>query len=168
MDLLLVIDMQNVYLPGSPWACEGIVEASQYIEKIIPSFNHVVFTLFRPPESPKGQWCEYNRINQKIDEDEWMNEPLSIFKPYMNQRNTYFKSTYAFHHPILEDYDTIYITGVVAECCVLSTIFSLIDEGKKVIILEPGIAGETRHKTQEIKDLLQGLSPLHVEFKSSH
>ena len=27
MDMLLVVDMQNVYLPGQKWACDRIQEA---------------------------------------------------------------------------------------------------------------------------------------------
>lgn len=168
MELLLIIDMQNVYLPESPWGCVGILEAAHSIEKLIPQFDHVAFTLFDPPLDPKGQWRVYNKENKAINEDAWMNAPLDQLKPYMNANNTYHKSTYAFDHPMLDNYDTVYIAGVVAECCVLSTIFSLIDQGKKVIVLEDAIAGENKQKIEEIKDIMQGLVPLHIEFKKKH
>lgn len=167
MELLLIIDMQNVYLPSSPWACVGILEAADSIEKLISQFKHVAFTLFDPPLDPKGQWCLYNKENKAINEDEWMNAPIDVLLPYMHENNTYHKSTYAFNDPMLEKYDTVYVTGVVAECCVLSTIFSLIDQGKKVIVLEDAIAGENKEKIKEIKDIMQGLSPMHIEFKRS-
>ena len=64
----------------------------------------------------------------------------------------------------IQEFDHIYVTGVVAECCVLSTIFTLIDMGKKVYYLQQGIAGENSDKERQVINLLQGLSPLHVEF----
>ena len=36
-DLLLVIDLQNVYLPGEEWACPSMPEAVKNIAKIIDS-----------------------------------------------------------------------------------------------------------------------------------
>lgn len=167
MELLLIIDMQNVYLPGSPWSCMGICDTVSVIKKLIPKFEHVAFTLFDPPIHPTGQWRAYNEANKAINDNKWMNAPIESLTSYMNEANTYHKSTYAFKDKMLEDYDTVYIAGVVAECCVLSTIFYLIDIGKKVIVLEDAIAGEDQHKIEEIKDIMKGLGPLHIEFKRS-
>ena len=65
----------------------------------------------------------------------------------------------------LDRFDTIYITGVIAECCVLSTVFSLIDMGKKIIYCKNGIAGENEEREQAVIRVLEELSPLHVEFE---
>lgn len=65
----------------------------------------------------------------------------------------------------LEQFDTIYITGVIAECCVLSTIFSLIDIGKKIIYCKDGIAGQSEEKEKAVIKILEDLSPLHVVFE---
>ena len=48
----------------------------------------------------------------------------------------------------------------------LSTIYDLIDMGKKVVYLSEGIAGETREKEEMVKNILSGLSPLHLIFQS--
>ena len=42
-DLLLVIDMQNVYLPDQPWACETVAHTKANILKL---------RLFSPAISP--------------------------------------------------------------------------------------------------------------------
>mgnify|MGYP000570961584 CR=1 FL=1 len=34
-DLLLVIDMQNVYLPDQPWACETVAHTKANILKLL-------------------------------------------------------------------------------------------------------------------------------------
>ena len=36
-DLLLVIDMQNVYLPGQEWACPSIIRSSGHIRTLLDS-----------------------------------------------------------------------------------------------------------------------------------
>ena len=65
----------------------------------------------------------------------------------------------------LDKFDTIYITGVISECCVLSTIFSLIDMGKKIIYCNNGIAGKNEQKEKAVIDVLEELLPLHIEFE---
>lgn len=74
-DLFLIVDMQNVYLPGQPWGCERAADAAT---------------------------------------------------------------------------------------CILSTVFDLIDMGKKVIYLKKCIAGKTPEKEDMVIKLLKGLSPLHL------
>src|SRR5699024_11879453 len=61
-DLLLIIDMQNVYLPGQPWACPNIKHAIPYIKKKISEFpeNQIIFTKYLPFHHPKGIWKDYN------------------------------------------------------------------------------------------------------------
>ena len=57
------------------------------------------------------------------------------------------------------------MTGVVAECCVLSTVLDLVDMGKKVVYLQEGIAGESRKKEEEVVSVLKGMSPVHILFR---
>lgn len=61
-------------------------------------------------------------------------------------------------------YERVFVAGVVAECCVLSSVMDLIDQGKKVMYLTGGIAGVSREKEEMVIKLLEGMSPLHINF----
>lgn len=171
-DFLLVIDMQNAYLPGNPWGCSRMKEVIQYTLHAIDKFpkDQVAFTRFLPPENPEGAWREYNQTNKNINRNAWMNEFVDELKPYICGNNTYSKSVYSCCknkelYRKLEQYEHIFVTGVVAECCVLSTVLDLVDMGKKVIYLQEGIAGESRKKEEEVVSVLKGMSPVHIHFR---
>ena len=67
-DLLLVIDMQNVYTKGQEWACKGIEHASASILRLLNSqkTKQVIFTQYLATEHPDGVWKEYNKVNKGI------------------------------------------------------------------------------------------------------
>ena len=171
-DLLLIIDMQNVYLPGQPWACEGIEGAITNIRKAIAQFpqDQILFTWYIPSQDPKGVWKDYNTVNAEINADPWLNDYIKELKPYLNGKNLYPKSVYSCCgdekiRSIITQYERVFVAGVVAECCVLSTVFDLIDMGKKVVYLKQGIAGECVKKANAVLEVLEGFSPLHVDFE---
>ena len=171
-DLLLVIDMQNVYLPGNKWACDNMPRAIKCIEKMITKFpkENVIFTKFISDPNAKEQWEEYNKVNSEVNRDEYLNELVPEIAKYVDSTNCYEKSVYSSAkiceiRKRIEEADTIYVTGVVAECCVLSTIFDLIDMGKKVVYVKDGIAGQNDEKERCVMEVLRGASPVHVIFK---
>ena len=71
-DLLLVIDMQNVYLPDQPWACETVAHTKANILKLLEKHpkNQTIFTRYIAAEHPVGTWKTYNELNRKINEEE--------------------------------------------------------------------------------------------------
>lgn len=173
-DFLLVIDMQNAYLPGNPWGCCRMKEAIQFTLHAIEKFpkDQVAFTRFIPPKNPEGTWKEYNQTNKNINRDTRMNEFVEELKPYICEDNMYSKSVYSCCknkdlHRTLRQYERIFVTGVVAECCVLSTVLDLVDMGKKVIYLQKGIAGESVEKEEEVVSVLKGMSPVHILFRET-
>jgi nicotinamidase-related amidase len=60
--------------------------------------------------------------------------------------------------------DRVVVTGVVAECCVLSTVLALIDEGIYTIYLTDAVSGFDVPKEEATKLILSGLSPLHLKM----
>ncbi len=173
-DFLLVIDMQNAYLPGNPWGCASMKKAIQYILHTMEKFpvEQVAFTRFLPPKNPEGAWKEYNQTNKNINRNAWMNEFVEELQPFICADNTYSKSVYSCCkneelYRKLRQYERIFVTGVVAECCVLSTVLDLVDMGKKVIYLQKGIAGGSEKKEKEVVSVLKGMSPVHILFRSS-
>lgn len=147
-DLLLVIDMQNVYLPDQPWACETVAHTKANILKLLEKHpkNQTIFTRYIAAEHPVGTWKTYNELNRKINEDPWMNELMDGIKEAAETYLIYDKSTYSsFQVPAIRQAarkaDRIILTGVVSECCVLSTFFEGIDLGCKLIWLTDATSG---------------------------
>lgn len=169
---LLIIDMQNVYLPENEWACIKMSQTIQYIEEKIKNFseNQIFFTKHQASENPQGIWKEYNEKYSKINSNKYLNDYIPELKKYITTDNLFVKTGFSglSNKNLLESlnrFDTIYITGVVAECCVLSTIFSLIDMGKKIIYCNNGIAGQNEETEKAVIKVLEELSPLHVIFE---
>ena len=100
-DLLLVIDMQNVYLPDQPWACETVAHTKANILKLLEKHpkNQTIFTRYIAAEHPVGTWKTYNELNRKINEDPWMNELMDGIKEAAETYLIYDKSTYSSRHP---------------------------------------------------------------------
>ena len=96
-DLLLVIDMQNVYLPDQPWACETVAHTKANILKLLEKHpkNQTIFTRYIAAEHPVGTWKTYNELNRKINEDPWMNELMDGIKEAAETYLIYDKSTYS-------------------------------------------------------------------------
>lgn len=169
---LLVIDMQNVYLPENEWSCIRMHEVIKYIEEKITDFpkNQIFFTEHKAFKNPKGIWKTYNKKYDEINSNDYLNDYIPELKKYLTNNNLFIKSGFSAlsNKNLLEKldkFDTIYITGVIAECCVLSTIFSLVDMGKKIIYCSNGIAGQSKEKEKAVIEVLQELSPLHVVFE---
>ena len=68
-DLLLVIDMQNVYTKGQEWACEEVEKASDSILRLLNSraLSQVIFTQYLATKHPEGVWKEYNKVNAAVN-----------------------------------------------------------------------------------------------------
>ena len=170
-DLLLVIDMQNVYLPDQEWACPRITQASRNIRRLLDSgkIGNVLFTQFLAPEEPSGRWQEYNREYRAINEDVWLCALNDEFLPYLKQYPLALKSTFSsLKAPqVLEaaaKADRILLTGVVAECCVLATMLEAIDLGFPIIYLPDCCAGQTPEKEARVMGVADSFSPVHMEI----
>lgn len=170
-DLLLVIDMQNVYTKGQKWACLDTEGAAERINRIISSeiCEQVIFTRFLPSGKPKGVWKDYNEENAEVNMDMYANEMLPHFSDQLKRYPLYTKSVYSSLAipEVLEAAKRagrVVVAGVVAECCVLSTVFALIDAGIYTIYLTDGTSGLDREKESAVKRILSGLEPLHLSM----
>ena len=173
-ELLLVIDLQNAYAPGGVWACEGMQETCMRLRELLDSGwaertgTQVVLTRFLASETATGVWAEYNRVNAEVNAD----ANACALHPLMNaaaeRYPVYDKSVYsALSIPALAELAKgarrVAVAGVVAECCVLSTVMALIDAGCSVVWLTDAIAGETAEKKAAVENVLQGLEYLHLQ-----
>lgn len=168
-DLLLVIDMQNVYTKGQKWECLDTDGVAGRIGRILEDgrCRDVIFTRYLAPEKPQGVWKDYNEANRDVNEDAYANEMMPQFTAALEQYPLYTKSVYSSLAipQVLEaakKAGRVVIAGVVAECCVLSTVMALIDEGIYTVYLKDGVAGLDRQKEQATELVLSGLEPLHI------
>ncbi len=170
-DLLLVIDMQNVYDEGGQWHCPGVQRAGEMICKILEEKTEkldVIFTAFAASENPKGVWIDYNRENHRVNQDDHANAIMDIFSGDLKKYPLYEKSTYSsLSIPKVQEAARkarrVILTGVVAECCVLSTAMALIDQGSYVFYLTDACAGINEETERAVETILEGLEPLHVK-----
>lgn len=183
-DTILVIDMQKVYQPGNPWACAHVNEAAQQIETLL---DHVLELRGAPSvlltryiaaadEDAQGVWADYNRENRAINENPVMNEFIPAIARYVEEFPYIDKCTYscfsneyvrvAADRSMVHD-GRVVLTGVVAECCVLSTFFEGTDAGYRFVYLTDACAGVDADSERAVQTILQGLSPLHVELMTT-
>ncbi len=173
-DLLIVIDFQNVYLPGEEWACPNAPEAVRNTCALIDSgkIGRVVFTRFTAPQQPVGTWNRYNSDNSEINHDAYLNEMIAEIQPYLNKWPVYEKSTYtSMRIPQLveaaKNADRVLLAGVVAECCVLATMMEAIDDGYHVVYLTDCVAGQSDAHEECIRKIAEGFVPVHAEVMDS-
>lgn len=169
--LLLVIDMQNVYLPGEKWECKNFNNALDSIKTIINKniCEKVIFTRFLANENPQGIWKDYNVENFDVNSDEWANELVDDLKDIIENYECYDKSVYSSYSidevkNEANKASCVVVTGVVAECCVLSTVMSLIDAGIYVVYLKDAVAGIDEETENATIKILEGLDSLHLKI----
>jgi len=166
--------MQNVYTKGQEWACEGVEAASASILRLLNSRmpEQVIFTRYLAAEHPEGVWKEYNEMNAAINADAWLNEMMPEFLPWVKTHPVYTKNVYSsFAVPEVvkaaKKARRLVISGVVAECCVLSTVLSAIDAGCKVIYLTDAVAGLNEASRTETEKIVSYFAPLHTELMTT-
>lgn len=170
-DLFLVVDMQNVYKKGGKWECLNTENVAKNINKIINSgIKNVIFTRFiANKKNPFGVWKNYNENYKDVNDDEFANKMIDELSPTIKNFPLYTKSVYSSLSikKILrtaKKSKRVVISGVIAECCVLSTIFALIDEGIYTIYLKDAISGLDKPKEDATELILSGLCPLHLKM----
>ena len=174
-DLLIVIDMQNVYKEGQPWGCCSVSTASANIRKLIDSGvfgDNIVFTKFLAPIVPEGSWADYNRANAAINEDTYLNEMMEEFKSYLDKYPVLTKSTYSSFEieelcEMAKEAEHVVLCGVVAECCVLSTALSAIDKGYPVIYISDAVSGLSPITEAEAANIVSYLAPIQSEVMTT-
>lgn len=173
-DLLVLVDFQNVYLPGQPWACPTMEKAMDNTLAVInaPGAPDYILTQYMAPEDPTGCWVRYNEEYADINADPFLCDFADPIKPLATGDKVIVKSTYSsLDSPALQAMlagkERIVLTGVVAECCVLATMMDAIDLGVEVIYLDDCIAGCSAENEQMIRTLAQSFSPMHTQVMTA-
>lgn len=174
---VLVVDMQNVYLEGQKWACPSIASAAANIRRVCRAMRGegpIVLTRFMPAPDPAGVWRDYNRINAAVNADVWLNELTDDMKALAEEVGApvFDKPWYSAWkseavRAALADADAVAVAGVVADCCVLSTVFDLIDAGKYVVYLRDAVAGVSAETEEATETVLRGLAYVHLRIETA-
>lgn len=169
-DLLMVVDMQNVYLEDQPWGCIETTKVIQDIRSLIDQKipDNILFTQFLPPQHPIGTWKQYNHKNQEINDTPWMSEIIADLAPYCSQYPLFSKEKYSsYSNPKVASAAAkarrVVLCGVMTECCVLFTLLSGIDAGNKIIYLTDACSGTCKEHQQFVECLAANYAPVHTE-----
>lgn len=173
-DILLIIDMQNAYKTGRPWCCPKMTPVTENIIRLLTTqqYRDVIFTRHLPARAPVGTWKNYNQHYDEINHNPQLSEIIDELKPYTGQAIILDKTTYSaasvlpgslFSVPC----PRIIITGVVAQCCVLSTVLGLIDRGNEIIYLKDAVAGQHQNFEDMTEAIINTFSPLHTTLMTT-
>lgn len=174
--LLLIIDMQNVYKEGQPWECKNYDNALYNILDLLNdghfSQDNTILTRYIASAHPTGVWKNYNKENAEINANQWYNDLDQELQLCCKDYKCYDKSTYSSYsikeiQEAANNASSVVITGVVAECCVLVTVSSLIDAGKYVYYITDAVAGLDNEKEEATIKVLEGLTPLHLSIMTT-
>lgn len=174
--LLLIIDMQNIYKEGQPWECKNYDNALSNILDLLNdghiSQDNTILTRYIASAHPTGVWKNYNMENAEINANQWYNDLDQKLQLRCKDYKCYDKSTYSSYsvkeiQEAANNASSVVITGVVAECCVLATVSSLIDDGKYVYYITDAIAGLDNEKEEATIKVLEGLTPLHLSIMTT-
>ena len=173
-DLLLIIDMQNVYAKGGEWECMDTEGAAANILRVVESgaVDSAIITKFIADKNPRGVWADYNQKYKSINDDKNANELLPQIAALAGRFPVYEKSKYSsLSVPQIREAalkaKRVVVAGVVDDCCVLSTVFELIDAGVYTVYLTDATSGLTKEKAAATRLTLEGLSPLHVKLMTT-
>lgn len=173
-DILLIIDMQNVYKKGQLWGCPNFDMITANIMKLL-SFQHfdtVFFTRHLPNPFPKGTWQRYNRYYEQINASSFQNELIPELLPMAVKHHILEKYTYSACSFLPQDLfkpplPRFVITGVIAHCCVLSTVMDLIDQGTPIIFLKDAVAGQHKNFEKMTAAIVNSFSPIHTKVMNT-
>ena len=173
-DLLLLVDFQNVYLPGNDWACPSMPEALQNTLRILDAEGapECVMTRFIAPAEPVGRWRDYNEAFREINENPDLAALAEVLAPYAGKATVVDKSTYSSMDApevlaAMEGKSAVVLTGVTAECCVLATMMDAMDLGYEVVYLYDCIAGQNAELEAQVRGIAEIFAPTQIAVMSS-
>lgn len=154
----LCVDMQRLFLPGSPWA---VPDLKRIVPPIIRLAEHqpqrTLFTRFIPPQKideAQGSWARlYEKwpgvLRSNLDEDAL--ELLPELAGHAPAERVIDKMVYS---PWLgatlggmlaaDGVDTLVVTGAETEVCVLATVIGAVERGYRVIVVADAICSSGR------------------------
>jgi nicotinamidase-related amidase len=158
----LCVDVQNLFLQPTPWHVPWLARILPAIERVSllhPERN--IFTRFIPPhraEDLPGTWQRYyERWPQMLQDrlDLQLLQLVPSIEAIAALGLTLDKPVYSpFANPRLLRYlrersiDSLIVTGVETDVCVLSAVLSAVDEGFRVVLVKDAL-GSSSNQTHD-------------------
>lgn len=160
---LVVIDMQQVFAAGSPWASPDYAAAAAGVERLRPAFaGRVVFTRYVAPAQPRGAWVPYF--------EQWPfalvppTDPLYALTLDPGEAPVVTAETFGKWGSALAEATQgapeLVVAGVSTDCCVLSTVLPAADAGIRVRVVADACAGATAEDHRRALDAMALYAPL--------
>jgi nicotinamidase-related amidase len=153
----LCVDVQNIFLEPTPWHVPWLARILPVIERISllhPERN--IFTRFIPPrkaEDLPGMWQLYYRewpqmLRERLDPHLLQLVPSLAATAVLG--TVFDKPVYSpFANPLLlrhlreRHIDSLIVTGVETDVCVLSAVLSAVDEGFRIVIARDALGSSS-------------------------
>jgi nicotinamidase-related amidase len=162
--LLAVIDMQEFFAAGSPWAVPGFEALIEPVGALASEYGpRVIFTRFMIPAVPQGSWVGYYRAWPQVLAPGAAGL-ADLAQPWASQGlDTLDKPTFSKWGPELESMlgpgRELTVCGVSTDCCVLATVLAAVDAGAQVRVIADACAGITAEAHEAALNLMGGFAP---------
>jgi nicotinamidase-related amidase len=150
----VVVDMQRVFAEATAWQVPSFwVVVPPILELAQMHPGNTIFTRFVTPahgHEAVGRWQNYYRFWRTVTLDKMDRALLDLIEPFaamvppamVCDKSTYsafeseqFNNILSRHQP-----DTLILSGVETDVCVLATVYGAVDRGYRVIIPSDGVS----------------------------
>ena len=153
--LHVVVDMQAIFAEPTEWYTAGLLDIlPQVLELTRARIDRTLFARFMTPSRPgaaQGRWETFYQHHASVTElPPRFLELVEPLRSLASPATVIDKNTYSvFGAPAFEAYlaasriDTLVITGVETDVCVLASVFDAVDRGLRVIIPADAVASSS-------------------------
>lgn len=165
--LHIVVDMQEVFASNSQWGFTGIHDIVPMISKLAAAKpGQTLWTRFisaHSAEEAEGAWAALYRLwpGATLAAGAEMGILPSLRPLVADDKAVFDKPTYsAFHNPEFtaelkrRQADTLIISGVETDVCVLATLMEAVDRGYFVVLPEDALTSSDREGHRHILDVI--------------
>lgn len=165
--LHVVIDMQEVFASNPQWGFAGIHDIVPAISKLAAAKpRQTLWTRFisaHSAEEAEGSWAALYRLwpGATLSAGAEMSILPALLPLVANEQAVFDKPTYSgFHNPAFaaelkrRQADTLVLTGVETDVCVLATLIEAVDRGYFVVLPEDALTSSDTEGHRQILDLI--------------
>ena len=141
--LLLVIDLQLVVAPGGAWEIPGIEPVIATATALVDGHRGpTIASRHRPVPDVPGSIGPFARHDDRAP----LTDEASELVPGLAHLPTADKRTYSAYRcdevrRAVARVDRVILCGVESDCCVLATVFDLLDAGVATVVVEDAVQG---------------------------
>jgi len=155
--LHVCVDMQRLFAEPGEWHTPGLTAIVPAVCRLAEAHaGRTVFTRFVTPQSPAaaaGRWRAYYERWRAYTTDVMGVEPLDLVEPLQRfcppaavidkTAHSAFESAAFVQHLHDRNCDTVILTGVETDVCVLATALGAVDHGLRVIVVVDAVASSS-------------------------